>query len=269
MPIIRRTAQKEPYSLTPSSIIHVAHLSKRFGDILAVNDLSFSVAPGEMVGLLGPNGAGKTTVLQLLLGLTTPTAGEVRIFGYNVQHQRQAILQRVNFASAYMSLPGNLTVRENLTVFARLYGLRKAQKKIQELLDVFDLSHVYEHLTGALSSGQLTRVHLCKALLNDPEVLLLDEPTASLDPAIAATVRATLQQLQQERGITMLYTSHNMREIEAMCDRLIFLSRGRIITQGTPQEVLTRARLDSLETLFIAIARDGALHDLADAEEGR
>jgi len=255
--------------LTSSPIIHVAHLSKRFDNILAVNDLSFSIAPGEMVGLLGPNGAGKTTVLQLLLGLTTPTAGEVRIFGYNVQHQRQAILQRVNFASAYMSLPSNLTVRENLTVFARLYGLRKAQKKIQALLDVFDLSHVYEHLTGALSSGQLTRVHLCKALLNDPEVLLLDEPTASLDPAIAATVRATLQQLQQERGITMLYTSHNMREIEAMCDRLIFLSRGRIITQGTPQEVLTRARLDSLEALFITIARDGALHNLADAGEGR
>jgi ABC-2 type transport system ATP-binding protein len=186
-----------------------------------------------------------------------------------VQHHRQAILKRVNFASAYMSLTSALTVRENLTVFARLYGLRKAQKKIQALLDVFDLSHVYDHLTGALSSGQLTRVHLCKALLNDPEVLLLDEPTASLDPAIAATVRTTLQQLQRERGITMLYTSHNMREIEAMCDRLIFLSRGRIITQGTPQEVLTRAQLDSLETLFITIARDGALHDLADAGEGR
>jgi ABC-2 type transport system ATP-binding protein len=253
--------------LTPSPIIHITHLSKRFDDILAVNDLSFSVAPGEMVGLLGPNGAGKTTVLQLLLGLTTPTTGEIQLFGHNVQYHRQAILQRVNFASAYMSLPSNLTVRENLTVFARLYGLRKAQKKIQALLDVFDVPQVSAQLTGALSSGQLTRVHLCKALLNDPEVLFLDEPTASLDPAIAATVRSTLQQLQQERGITMLYTSHNMREMESMCDRLIFLSHGRMIIQGTPQEVLTRARLDSLETLFITIARDGTLHDLTDPEE--
>jgi ABC-2 type transport system ATP-binding protein len=255
--------------LSVQSIIRVEHLTKRFDDLLAVNDLSFTVHAGEILGLLGPNGAGKTTVIQLLLGLTTPTAGTISLFGLDVQQHRRTILQRVNFASAYVALPSNLTVRENLTVFARLYGLRKAHPKIRTLLDIFEIAQVYDQLTGALSSGQLTRVHLCKALLNDPEILFLDEPTASLDPDIAAKVRATLRQLQQERGITMIYTSHNMREIEAMCDRLIFLSHGRIVTQGTPQEVLTRAQLDSLETMFITIARDGALCDIGDAGKGR
>jgi ABC-2 type transport system ATP-binding protein len=265
---IPRTPTEGTQPLTAQPIIQVENLTKRFNDLIAVDDVSFTVHTGEILGLLGPNGAGKTTVIQLLLGLTTPTAGAVSLFGQDVQQHRRAILQRVNFASAYVALPSNLTVRENLTVFARLYGVRKAQTKIHALLEIFEIAQVYTQLTGALSSGQLTRIHLCKALLNDPELLFLDEPTASLDPDIAAKVRATLQQLQQERRITMIYTSHNMREIETMCDRLIFLSHGRIITQGTPQDVLTRAQLDSLETMFITIARDGALHDMTDAGEG-
>ena len=210
-----------------------------------------------MLGLLGPNGAGKTTTLQLLLGLTTPTSGTAYVLGLDVQKHRRAVLQRVNFSSAYISLPTNLSVWENLNVFARLYGVRRPRQKIGELLELFDMPHIGKHITGALSSGQLTRVNLCKAFLNDPEVLFLDEPTASLDPAIATKVRETLQHMQRKRRVTILYTSHNMHEIERMCDRVIFLAQGRIVTEGTPQEVLRRARTTSLEELFISIAHNG------------
>jgi ABC-2 type transport system ATP-binding protein len=248
-------------------MIEVTHLTKRFGDVTAVHDLSFTVARGEIFGLLGPNGAGKTTTIQLLLGLTTPTSGQACLFGLDVRKHRRAVLQRVNFSSAYVALPTNLTVWENLFVFARLYGLRKPHKKIAALLELFELSQVARHKAGALSSGQLTRLHLCKALINDPEILFLDEPTASLDPDIAAKVRATLRRIRHERGVTMLYTSHNMREIEYMCDRIVFLARGEIVTQGTPREVIARARTASLEEVFISIARDGRLRDTVEAGE--
>jgi len=227
-----------------------------------VDGLSFTVARGEIFGLLGPNGAGKTTTIQLLLGLTTPTSGEIRVLGLPLLERRREILQRSNFSSAYVSLPSNLTVRENLEVFARLYGVADRRRRIAEVLELFEISDTLKRLTGALSSGQATRLNLCKAFLNDPEVLFLDEPTASLDPDIAEKVRATLQRIQRERSVTMLYTSHNMREVEILCDRVLFLSRGRAVREGTPAEVLAASHAESLEELFIAIARDGDVRDV-------
>jgi ABC-2 type transport system ATP-binding protein len=253
--------------LPADPIIEVVHLTKRFGNVTAVNDLSFTVTPGEIYGLLGPNGAGKTTTIHLLVGLITPTSGTARLFGLEVHRQRRAVLQRVNFSSAYVSLPTNLTVWENLFIFARLYGLRKPHKKIAALLDLFELPHLASAITGALSSGQLTRLHLCKAFINDPDVLFLDEPTASLDPDIAVKVRTTLRRMQQEQGVTIIYTSHNMREIEEMCNRVVFLARGRIVTQGTPQEVIARTHASSLEEVFITIARDGRLREVTESRE--
>ena len=247
-------------------IIKIEKLTKIFGDITAVNELGFSVARGETVGLLGPNGAGKTTTIQMLLGLTKPTSGDIRIFNLNLQDSRRKILQRINFASAYISLPSNLTVYENLNVFGKLYGIPTPRRKIGNLLDLLEIPQVINQVTGALSSGQLTRLNLCKAFLNDPEILLLDEPTASLDPDIAEKVRLTLQNVQQEHGVTMLYTSHNMREVELMCDRVIFLSRGNIVTEGTPQEIVDNCQTKSLEEVFISLARNGELKDFSELE---
>lgn len=248
-------------------IIAVTQLTKRFGSVTAVNRLSFTVTSGQIFGLLGPNGAGKTTTIQLLLGLITPTSGQACLFGLDIRQHRRAVLQRVNFSSAYVSLPTNLTVWENLHVFARLYGIRKPEKKIAALLELFEMQHAVTTVAGALSSGQLTRLHLCKAFINDPEILFLDEPTASLDPDIAVKVRATLRHMQRERQVTIIYTSHNMREIEHMCDEVLFLARGEVVTQGAPQEVIARTRTASLEEVFITIARDGRLQDSAEARE--
>jgi ABC-2 type transport system ATP-binding protein len=238
-------------------VLEVEHLTKRFDEVTAVGDVSFSARRGEILGLLGPNGAGKTTTIQLLLGLTTPTSGRIRLLGMDLRRHRREILQRVNFSSAYISLPFNLSVRENLDVFARLYGVRDRRRRIAELLELFEIPDIAGSITGKLSSGQVTRVNLCKAFLNDPEVLFLDEPTASLDPDIAEKVRKALKRVQRERGVTIVYTSHNMREIELVCDRVIFLSRGTLVAEGTPAEILERADAESLEQLFITIARAG------------
>jgi ABC-2 type transport system ATP-binding protein len=243
----------------PPPVIEVENLTKCFDDVTAVRDLSFAVRRGEILGLLGPNGAGKTTTIQLLLGLTTPTSGRIRLFGLELLENRRAILQRVNFSSAYISLPFNLSVRENLDVFGRLYGVSDRRAKIAELLQLFEIPDVSGTVIGRLSSGQVTRVNLCKAFLNDPEVLFLDEPTASLDPDIAEKVRAALKRIQRDRGVTMVYTSHNMREIELVCDRVIFLSHGILVAEGTPAEILERADAESLEKVFITIARAGDL----------
>ena len=247
--------------MTPERVIEVERLTKRFGEVTAVDDLSFSARRGEILGLLGPNGAGKTTTIQLLLGLTTPTTGAIRLFDLDLHRHRREILKRVNFSSAYISLPFNLSVRENLDVFGRLYGVRNRRHRIAELLELFEIPEVVDSVTGKLSSGQVTRVNLCKAFLNDPEILFLDEPTASLDPDIAEKVRAALKSVQRERGVTMVYTSHNMREIELVCDRVIFLSHGKLVAQGTPREILERADSESLERVFITIARGGRLEN--------
>ncbi len=238
-------------------IVEVAHLRKEFDGTVAVDDVSFAIRRGEIVGLLGANGAGKTTTIQVLLGLTTPTAGSVRIFGQDFERHRVEILQRCNFSSAYTALPSNLKVWENLLIFARLYGVNGHRAKTEELLTLFEIPHLKDKITGHLSSGESTRVNLCKALLNDPELLLLDEPTASLDPNIADKVRKILRRIQRDRPITMIYTSHNMRDVEEICDRVLFLHKGRIMAEGTPQEVMARFQQKSLEEVFIRVARGG------------
>ncbi len=260
-------AQDSTNTGEPGAITEVSRLTKRFGSLIALDSLSFKVCRGDILGLLGPNGAGKTTAIHCMLGLVTPTGGTIRIMGLDVARHRRTILSRVNFSSAYTALPSNLTVRENLVVFARLYGLQAARKKIDALLELFEIEETRERLTGSLSSGQLTRLNLCKAFLNDPEILFLDEPTASLDPDIAAKVRERLHELQRQRGLSMIYTSHNMQEVEQMCDRVIFLARGRIVMQGSPAEIIRQSKSRSLEDLFIAIARKGHLCQGVDQRE--
>lgn len=241
------------------TVVCVEGLRKEFGTTVAVDDVSFEVGRGEIVGILGPNGAGKTTTIQILLGLITPTAGAVHVFGLPFEPNRVAILRRCNFSSAYTSLPANLKVRENLTVFSLLYGVRPDRDQMDRWLGMLDIAHLRERITGQLSSGEATRVNLCKALLNAPELLMLDEPTASLDPDIADKVRKLLRRIQRERGITMLYTSHNMRDVEELCDRVIFMHRGRIIAEGSPEQIKQQFAQQSLEDVFIRVARSGDL----------
>lgn len=239
------------------AVVAVEDLRKDFDGTAAVAGVSFTVRRGEIVGLLGANGAGKTTTVQVLLGLTTPTSGRVRVFGRDFEPNRVAILQRCNFSSAYTALPSNLKVWENLRIFSKLYGVADDRRKTEELLALFEISHLRTRITGHLSSGESTRVNLCKALLNDPELLLLDEPTASLDPNIADKVRKILRRIQRERQITMLYTSHNMRDVEELCDRVLFMHKGRIIAEGAPADVLAQYRQQTLEAVFIQVARSG------------
>jgi len=242
-------------------VIEVRDLLKVYDATTAVDRLSFTAERGEILGLLGANRAGKTTAIQTLLGIIEPTAGDIRIFGQDIRTAREAILQRTNFSSAYVSLPQNLRVLDNLRVFARIYGVKDWRDKATGLLRLFEIDRLAGRKTGQLSSGESTRLHLCKALLNDPELLLLDEPTASLDPDIADKVRKLLRRIQRERGITILYTSHNMHEIEEICDRVIFLHRGRKIAEGPPRAVVAQFNQQSLEQVFIRIARDGALQE--------
>jgi ABC-2 type transport system ATP-binding protein len=236
-------------------ILEADRLVKIFGSSTALDGLSFKVAEGESLGLLGVNGAGKTTAMNLLLGLTTPTSGMVRIFGLDLWKHRIEILRQVNFSSAYTALPSNLLVWQNLIVFAKLYGVPKPKERIEELLELLDITHLRKSVTGRLSAGESTRLNLAKALLNKPRLLLLDEPTASLDPDIADRVRKLLRKLQAETGLSVLYTSHNMRDIEEVCDRLIFLHGGKVLAEGTPGEVHERFNRSSLEDLFIGVAR--------------
>lgn len=236
-------------------ILEADHLVKTFGSFTALAGLTFSVAEGESLGLLGVNGAGKTTAMNLLLGLITPTSGSVRIFGLDLWKHRIEILKQLNFSSAYTALPSNLLVWQNLTVFARLYRVPRPKQRIDELLELLDIAHLRKSVTGRLSAGESTRVNLAKALLNKPRLLLLDEPTASLDPDIADRVRKLLRKLQKENGLSILYTSHNMRDIHEVCDRLIFLHAGKVLAEGTPGEVHEKFNRSSLEDLFIGVAR--------------
>lgn len=239
-----------------SVVIEVKNLTKRYGSITAVDRVSFGVEKGEILGLLGPNGAGKTTTIHLLLGLTEPDEGTIRILGMDLRHHRKEILRRVNFSSAYTALPSNLTVWENLYIFGLLYGVKKPRRRIRELLEMFGIPEIEYQRTGTLSSGQATRLNLCKAFINSPDALFLDEPTASLDPDIARKVRQILKDVQRSLDVTMVYTSHNMQEIEIMCDRVIFLAHGRVVKVGTPKEITQQARAVSLEEVFIELARE-------------
>jgi ABC-2 type transport system ATP-binding protein len=239
-----------------SPVLQVTHLSKRFGEFTAVNGISFSIKPGEILGLLGPNGAGKTTTIQMLLGLITPTAGSIHMFGLNLSTHREAILQQVNFSSTYIALPQSLTVEENLWVVARLYGLPDIPRRIDEIVKKLEMGELRKRVTRHLSSGQLTRLTLAKAFLTGPRILFLDEPTASLDPNIAQKIRELLKEERRSSGVSILYTSHNMREMEEMSDRIIFLQRGRIVAEGTAQEIVSRFGQGDLEEVFLKLARD-------------
>jgi ABC-2 type transport system ATP-binding protein len=251
-----------------AKLIEVEHLSKLFKNFKAVDDVSFEVREGEMVGLLGPNGAGKTTIVHMMLGLISTSAGEVRIFGKPFEANREEILQNLNFTSPYMAFPARLTVKENLNVFAGLYGVRNREAKISHLMKKFAIEELRDKPISRLSSGENTRVGLCKAFMNDPKLLLLDEPTAYLDPQVARQVRDTLLEMQQRMGTTILYTSHNMAEVEAMCGRIILLSHGRIIATGSPIEVtqiiLKEERVQpALEEVFLHIAARGRPDEVA------
>jgi ABC-2 type transport system ATP-binding protein len=236
-------------------VVEVSHLTKSFNGVVAVNDLSFSIEEGEILGLLGPNGAGKTTLIQMFLGLITPTAGEICIFGLDLKRHREEILSQVNFSSTYISMPTSLTLRENLTVFAKLYGIKKPEERIDTLLEIFEIQRLKNTITRHLSSGQLTRLSLVKALLNRPKVLFLDEPTASLDPDIADKTRRLLKSIRDQSRLTLLYTSHNMKEMEEISDRILFLHQGRILASGTPAEILRLFSERNLEDVFLKVAR--------------
>jgi len=238
-----------------TSVIEVENLVKSFGSVRAVDGLYFAVEEGTITGLLGPNGAGKTTTIQMLLDLITPTSGTIRIFGKEYKTAREDILQSINFSSPYVSLPGNLTVYENLLTFGRLYGVKELRKKIDELVDFFEIRDFLKKMTYNLSTGQLTRLNLTKALLNDPKLLLLDEPTASLDPDIADRTRQLLMRIQKERGVTILYTSHNMEEVEEICDKVIFIQHGKFKDEGVPAELVKKYGHKDLNDVFLHIAR--------------
>ncbi len=238
-------------------VIEVKKLTKKFDENVAVTDLSFSVPRGQCLGLLGVNGAGKTTTINMLLGLLSPTSGSISILGMNQPKERVKILKRSNFCSTYANLPSNLKVKQNLWVFSKIYGVRKPKEKMNELLSLFEIDHLTNAITGHLSSGESTRLNLCKAFLNDPEVLLLDEPTASLDPNIADKVRKSIKALQKKLSTTVLYTSHNMKDIEEVCDQVLFMHKGNILTHGSPSEIVHQFEEESLEGVFIRVARGG------------
>lgn len=242
--------------MMPSPAVDVRNLTKRFGEFTAVDGISFTIRPGEILGLLGPNGAGKTTTIQMLLGLITPTSGSIHMFGLDLARHREAILQQVNFSSTYISMPYSLTVEENLRVVARLYGMTDVDARLDEVTKQLEMGEIRHKLTRKLSSGQMTRLTLAKAILTRPKILFLDEPTASLDPDIAHKIRALLQDVRRSSGLSMLYTSHNMREMEEMSDRIIFLQRGTIVAEGTAQEIVRKYGQADLEEVFLTIARE-------------
>jgi ABC-2 type transport system ATP-binding protein len=245
-------------SMSPPPAIAVDRLVKRYKAATAVAGISFALAPGSITALLGGNGAGKTTTIAMILGLVEPTEGSVSVLGAAMPRQRQRVLHRVNFESPYVEMPRRLTVRQNLKVFAMLYGVADPKVRIDALAEELDLGEFLDRETGKLSSGQRTRVALAKALLNEPEVLLLDEPTASLDPDTADWVRGRLERYRQDRGATILLASHNMLEVERLCERVIIMRRGTIVDDDAPAALLARYGRDSLEQVFLDVARGQA-----------
>jgi len=224
--------------------------------VVAVDDVSFQVNQNEILGLLGPNGAGKTTIINMVLGVLEPTRGTIVVEDLEARSHRRQVLERMNVAAAYAPLPGNLAVAQNLRFFGLLYGVKDLRARIDRLLDDFDLRQFRNVKCGVLSSGEQTRVGLAKAFLNRPTLLLLDEPTASLDPAVAHDVRNRVRAYASEDGVGVLWTSHNMYEIEEVCDRVLFLSRGRILLEGDPKRLPAEHGQRTLEELFIAVARE-------------
>jgi ABC-2 type transport system ATP-binding protein len=230
-------------------------LVKTYKTVIAVDGISFALEPGSITALLGGNGAGKTTTIAMIMGLVIPTAGSVRVLGTDMTHHRHRVLHRMNFESPYVEMPMRLTIRQNLTVFGRLYGVEDIGERIRAIAEELELTDLLDRPTGKLSAGQKTRVSLAKSLINRPEVLLLDEPTASLDPDTADWVRGRLERYRAERGATVLLASHNMLEVERLCERVIIMKTGRIVDDDTPDRLLARYGRRTLEEVFLDVAR--------------
>ncbi len=232
------------------TVLEVENLTKSYLSFRAVNGISFRVPRGKVIGLLGPNGAGKTTTIHMLLGVTLPDKGAIRYFGQDFFRNKESSLQRINFASSFNTLQGRISVKENLLVFAKLYGVREAESRIMELAEIFEIREILPQRFWDLSSGQKTRVNLVKSLINEPELLLMDEPTASLDPDIADKTLSFIEQLKKSSEITILYTSHNMDEVARICDEVVFLDRGRIVAHDTPLGLTKRIKSATLRLTF-------------------
>lgn len=239
-----------------SSVLEVKELSKAYGSLVAVDRISFKVGPNEIVGLLGPNGAGKTTTINMILGVLAPSGGSIHIEGIDLGRHRARALERTNFAAVYSQVPGNLTVRQNLRIFGMIYAVAQLSERIDAAIERFDLQRFRDTKCGVLSSGEQTRVALAKAMLNQPRLLLLDEPTASLDPATARDIRTRIREFVRIGSRGVLWTSHNMYEVQEVCDRVLFLSHGRILLEGDPKVMPAAHGKASLEELFIAVARE-------------
>lgn len=245
-----------PHQSMTAAVI-VESLVKRYGDVRAVDDISFTVEAGSTTALLGGNGAGKTTTISMLLGLLLPTSGRISVLGEDMLLHRYRVLPRMNFTSPYVDLPKKLTVVENLMVFAGLYGVPRPRRRIAALVEELEIGDFARRAYGTLSAGQRTRVSVAKALLNTPELILLDEPTASLDPDMGDRVRHSLMQYQKQTGATLIIASHNMAEVERMCDSVLMMKGGRIVHQGSPDELIARFGRESMEEVFLDIARAG------------
>ncbi|QRK14034.1 ABC transporter ATP-binding protein [Archangium violaceum] len=239
-----------------SKVLSVQGLRKQYGATVAVEGISFDVGRNEIVGLLGPNGAGKTTTINMVLGVLEPSSGSIHIEGVDLAKHRAQALERTNFAAVYAPLPGNLTVRQNLRVFGLIYGVKGLSQRIEELIAQFDLERFRDVKCGVLSSGEQTRVALAKAMLNQPRLLLLDEPTASLDPSTARDIRARIREFATQGTGGVLWTSHNMYEVEEVCDRVLIVSRGKILLEGDPRTLPGEHGKATLEELFITVARE-------------
>jgi ABC-2 type transport system ATP-binding protein len=239
-----------------ANVLQVSELSKTYRTTVAVDKISFDVGRNEIVGLLGPNGAGKTTTINMILGVLAPTAGRIEIEGIDLAAHRSRALECTNFAAVYAPVPGNLTVEQNLRIFGMIYGVQDLRGRIEELLEQFDLARFRNTKSGVLSSGEQTRVGLAKAMLNRPRLLLLDEPTASLDPSVAQEVRAQILEFAARGHGGVLWTSHNMYEVEEVCRRVLFLSKGKILLEGDPRTLPHEHGKKTLEELFIALARE-------------
>ena len=238
------------------NIIEVKKLNKIYDKTIAVKDLSFVINKGEIIGLLGPNGCGKTTTIAMILGLVKPTSGEVLIKGKNIEKERINLLEKMNFISPYVELPKKLTVEENLKVYAGLYGVKNVNEKISELVNELRLNKFLKKKTGELSSGQKNRISLAKALINDPEILMMDEPTASLDPETGDFVRSFIEHYSSKTNVTILLASHNMNEVERLCDSVMMMKDGIIVDTGKSQELISRHGRKNLEEVFLKIVRE-------------
>lgn len=242
--------------MSTAKVLSVGDLRKLYGETAAVDGISFDVGRGEIVGLLGPNGAGKTTTINMILGVLEPSSGDIQIEGVDLRARRSQALERTNFAAVYAPLPGNLTVYQNLRIFGLIYGVKDLSKRIEVLLEQFELKTFRDVKCGVLSSGEQTRAGLAKAMLNRPQLLLLDEPTASLDPATARDIRTRIREFAARGSTGVLWTSHNMYEVEDVCDRVLFLSHGKILLEGDPKTLPGEHGKETLEELFITVARE-------------